>query len=558
MSSLFPEYKIESPHIISILEIYSKKHDIPLEQVMFEVLQIQQTEIIKMKQKSNVLFDDMIKVSIEEVVFSNFLIPEDLLDKNIILDLINDIKIRHTQFMPLVDGYSYKKIFQVNLIFLPNNLLSLPNEIKNVETAAISSNGDLILNTNFINSLLTWAKYKGTVGKTLWYNNPIKNLYTYIEFLILHEYYHIINGDLYFSKNDDFDPTFNNFACDLINNYSLLKYFNSVEDYLLPIGLWSSNYNFDIYKTKEEIFNAIKNDLNKENLKNNFDEHINVETLDKNKQTEIVEIENFEEDIDTTVDQTKDSSIVSEKEMNIEGSKIFDSVYSRNFDWKQILRKFLPNNNNLIHNSYSKISKRSISNITCLYDNNISSIKPGILKYSNNKKNLLLIIDNSGSILGSLEKISFDFINLLKSKNNKLSNVFIIKFDSKAKLFKLNLDTDTYIEYVLPEYKNNKLHFKELVEYKKINDLLLKNSGGGTIFNFKMVHLINNLRTNFNLNTIFFTDEDILQTSNFNSLNKVLNTNCNSKIALLCPSTSILQKIKSKISSKKNLFLGHF
>jgi len=556
----FPRYSIISPHIQKVLKKYCEVNNRDIQSIELEVLEKIQKETLRLSKQSPIVFEETISLLVEEVVFEEYLVEEDLINKNMIFDLVKDIKIRHKQFMPLKDGYTHKKIWQVNIIFVPNNLLDLSKEVNEIKTAAISDKGDLYLNTNFINKLLTWAKYKKTNGSTLWYNNKEKDLYTYVEFIILHEYLHILNGDLYYIDHPNFDQKFNNLVCDFINNYELLKYFKNSEDYLLPIGLWSNKYNFDNFKTKSDIFNSILNELKENVNKKNFDEHLNHEA-NHEVNNEKKQPKQLEEYIEPNIVENSDDNyeIIEQNDNNKSTLSFEDLEYTPQYNWQTIINKMIPNDNNSINYSYSKISKRGISNIHRLYNEGISSIKPGIIKNKSNKNDLLLVLDNSGSILSALKNISYEFLELLKNKSHYINNIYLIKFDSKYSLYKLDLENNSFIEYIEPNY-NKQLSFKSKQKKQDIKNILLSSFGGGTIFNKDLNNLIKGIIKNKKTNSIIFTDQDILNKKNkenFNDLIGFVNTQ-KFKLSILTPNQNDITSFKKSLKINKNIFLSNF
>ena len=180
--------------------------------------------------------------------------------------LVRMIAAEHDEFWPLrsyIDGRRLQPKFE--FVNIP------PEHAKpgDITTAAAYPNGTFVFNIPFMQSLLNFAQIKGIHPKGKKYEangGPLANGYSYIEFLILHEFMHYTNDDFYYQNViPDADPKIINWVGDFRSNYLLVK--SGYEQ--LPIGLFNDDINYDRQKQYIDMYNIVKQEM--DNLRENPD-----------------------------------------------------------------------------------------------------------------------------------------------------------------------------------------------------------------------------------------------------------------------------------------------
>lgn len=180
--------------------------------------------------------------------------------------LVKAVEVENPKLWPLVSIVT-KKAVTPKHYFVPNS--SLPKDYNSVNTAAATNDGRFIWNMDFMQNLLDFAHTKGLKPKGKKYESnggDIPDEYSYIEFLIIHEYLHYVMADAYFHKKLGVDHDTINQVGDFRSNYELVK--AGYEQ--LPIGLYSDHVNYDRQATYQEMVDAVL-DAKKEDKEENKD-----------------------------------------------------------------------------------------------------------------------------------------------------------------------------------------------------------------------------------------------------------------------------------------------
>jgi len=215
-------------------------------------------------------------------------------------EMIKWVRVSNPAFFKLKDPITGKKV-KVSIHITPApKMIKQPAWMQQVTTAAATANGELIFNVEFCKQLIQYAYTKGVKPAGGMYESnggTIPDAYAYIEFLILHEIYHIVHADHFYGAVDLYNlmvkegPTrwpkllqsagwtgtttdkrgrrslrraaraangqIQNYVGDYITNYELVK-----KGYAqLPIGLFATDYNYDNFDSMEDIQIAVLDDM---------------------------------------------------------------------------------------------------------------------------------------------------------------------------------------------------------------------------------------------------------------------------------------------------------
>lgn len=162
-----------------------------------------------------------------------------------------------------------KLVTRVNAILVPNKDPKYNEKYGHLTTAAVDSRGLFIFNRKFLQDLIYFADIINLVPRTSKpgskivyeaYGGEFPNGYAYIEFLILHELFHYIQGDVSrMIKEKEFSKDLHNWAQDFRINYELVK-----QGYTqLPMGLFSDGLNQDRFKNYRQLIEAVRDEYAK-------------------------------------------------------------------------------------------------------------------------------------------------------------------------------------------------------------------------------------------------------------------------------------------------------
>jgi len=557
-------------------------------------------------------------------------------------EMMKWIKVTNPAFFSLRDPVTGKRI-KINIFLTPSpKFIKQPKWMEQVTTAAATPSGEIIFNKDFCNQLINYAHLKGVTGIGGMYKSnggPIPDEYSYIEFLTLHEIYHIVHadhfyqtqlGDFMFENSEKYpnilrrngytekkgdlkkaikriEGQIQNFVGDYITNYELVK-----KGYAqIPIGLFAGEYNYDHFKSMLDIQKAVLEDLEisaeydefdelMEKLQDSMDDHMsgdegesgesqsgdsqsgdsedgdegesgedgdedgeskgkagdedgdeerksNSDKIDdalketneddssmdaeergELTQQEVNEIMKELEEAEKAEEAEKDEKIKEAKKRTGSSS---DQVLKQPIKWKLLLKKMVPKLKTIEEESPTKIHNRSKSQLATAEDGNLISVKQGIVKDEiKSDQKLLFILDNSGSMSNIIKGINNDILKLIeKSKQNKIDEMYVIKFDSQWQIYKILLDLKgKNHKYV--EFKNDNEVKKDISSAKTkptsypIKKLFNENWGGGTTFPFEVSNIVLSLISGKQgeFNSVMFTDTDILDSKNVLAMKKII------------------------------------
>jgi len=254
-------------YLQDMLKEVSKSTGIPLKELNKSVKEEikKRTEIMKKTPKLTVT---TIKNLGESVVWDIVTKHEDFtkdvkFDNKTFLKLFNEIKTDNPEFYPMSNAFETRRV-EPRIYIVPDPKRP---EFDGVTTAACTPKGQLLFNKKFMEQLLKFGKVKGikvdpksSLSKKYVSNGgDIPDEYAYIEFLILHEIMHYVNGDFYFEKAFKLNGTIVNYVGDFISNYTLVK--SGLPQ--LPIGLFNEEINYDNYISYNDMYKVVKDELDK-------------------------------------------------------------------------------------------------------------------------------------------------------------------------------------------------------------------------------------------------------------------------------------------------------
>ena len=218
-------------------------------------------------------------------------------------------------------------------------------------------------------------------------------------------------------------------------------------------------------------------------------------------------------DIDKKLNQMKKSGSLSDIQ--------FDDNYTRKFTWQKILKKMMPSDNNTEKDqSYSRVSKRNSAGLLQLKQRGIAAAKPGEINLPEDKKNILMIIDNSGSVQNAIGQVNAEIAQLIKKFSKNLGDFYILKFDTKIESYKVDIKTQTATRYTNAKEilkgkdpKGQKLTIKKMFDGSGL--------GGGTEFSTEILKIAKAFLDK-NTNCILFSDTDLLYGSNAKNVNMLM------------------------------------
>ena len=207
--------------------------------------------------------------------------PADLLDRDFFFDLTEYVLGENAQFFPLKNPFE-KKAVRPYFFITPDHLPLMKDEqlkdaaTNDCKTAFCTPSAEMVFNRKYSEQLALSALINNAKPKSKKYKcngGPIPDHYCYLEFVIMHELLHFSSGDHFYSKpmvkriQKKYPQAAGrahqilSYVGDFINNWQLAK--SGYEQ--PPIGLFSSDVNYDKFNSYEEIIDAVVKDLIKIN-----------------------------------------------------------------------------------------------------------------------------------------------------------------------------------------------------------------------------------------------------------------------------------------------------
>ena len=298
----FEDVDLSAPYVKKIIKREAKERGKTVKEITEDLqqrLDIQMSHMEHANERQNAVNK---KNMIESILF-DYITPSDKVPKVTLKELkemIKWVRVSNPAFFKLRDPITGKKV-KVSIHVTPApKFIKQPEWMKQVGTAAATANGELIFNVAFCKQLIQYAHMKGVKPAGGMYESNggnIPDAYAYIEFLILHEIYHIVHADHFYGSVDlanlmmrdgparwpkllqsagwsgdistkrgrktlrraarRANGKIQNYIGDYITNYELKK-----KGYAqLPIGLFASEYNYDYFDSMEDIQIAVLDDI---------------------------------------------------------------------------------------------------------------------------------------------------------------------------------------------------------------------------------------------------------------------------------------------------------
>jgi len=468
-------------------------------------------ELLLTYNQSKKIFNDMTKYSKEAIIFDgilSYLNIDDIFDKSLFFDLKDLIILENKLFNPLRNGYSNYSYRNSNWFLVPSSIKNItPEDFQLVENACVTAEGDFIFNINYCEKLCRYAKLynlKGKGGKYISNGGTIPDFYCLVETSILHELYHISNGDhFYIDFVEGVDPFIHNLASDFIINFNLKK-----KGHLLPPNfLYSSEISFENFNSMTHIRNFILENIS---INNNFTTQEHQNNVKSIKNISFKEFEEISyESISNSLLSIKSNKTTPSSNFKKNQEFVFFEE-KPDYNWEETFKLLLPSFDYQLESSYSKINNRAISNFKLLQETGITAVKPGYVLKEPDRVNLLLVIDNSQSVWEKLNYVYNNISNLIHSKQEQIINLSIIKFDSKFTSYDFTISS----KFIINIKDGNK---------SKLNDFFYsKKWGGGTSYNEKLKEEISKYINN-NFSIALFSDKDLLSKTNVDNFKETIN-----------------------------------
>lgn len=189
-------------------------------------------------------------------------------------------------------------------------------------------------------------------------------------------------------------------------------------------------------------------------------------------------------------------------------------------NWKKILKKMIPSGDGDAEDTYAKMSRQATSSMVTAQQTGAGRVSPGEITVDSDKKGLVFIIDNSGSVMNVVNQFNQEILNLMKKNKKFLDNMYIIRFSSEFDVNKVNVDKMRYQEILNPHEMVDKKPKIRLGTEKSVKDLFSTSYGFGTVYSPQM-HKVVELLHSQNMNIIMFTDDDLVNDKNANKFFKL-------------------------------------
>lgn len=220
---------------------------------------------------------------------------------------------------------------------------------------------------------------------------------------------------------------------------------------------------------------------------------------------------------------------------------------SATINWKKLLKKMIPSGDGELEDTYSKMSRSATSSMVTAKQTGMGRVAPGEVMIDSNKRGLVFVIDNSGSVYSQLSKFNKEILMLLKKNKKLLDNMFIAKFSDTYELFKVDVS----------RMKAKKVNNPNNMEKEKISygpdfpvlKLFEQTFAAGTKYTPQLHGAVEYLH-NKDMNVIMFTDDDLVYDANFNKFVKLAKKRKNS-IACMITYDRSLKNMQSKFGRFK-------
>lgn len=407
-----------------------------------------------------------------------------------------------------------------------------------ISTAAATPSGRFYYNTKFMQCLMDWAHLKGVKGNSDKYvsqGGPIPDEYCYIEFVIMHECMHYTNDDFYYQHIiPDADSNVINLVGDFRTNYFLVK--NGFAQ--LPIGLFSDHINLDRQSTYRQMYDAVKDELNKlpkqdqAEVGKGSDNHAKGQSEGRSSQNKNKTSGSTEADIDKHQKQAQESaeqvndptkppapSKDSHKSTQPGSGKGESAVVAYKhirptYDWKSIIRRMITSAKPMIDTNWSKVARRSITGLHVARSRGAGAIQPAEVPLDTVQVNIALVLDTSGSMQRAVPIVFANVANMMKQPQFKRNNIALIQFSDGHEAFVINVAAN----------KSGPMNEENVGKHQAwtgtVDDVLSKATSGGTNITSAIPTIEKLLARGFNV--LICSDTDLTHEPNRSLMVKLL------------------------------------
>lgn len=220
-------------------------------------------------------------------------------------------------------------------------------------------------------------------------------------------------------------------------------------------------------------------------------------------------------------------------------SSTFDySKIRPTFTWKRLLSKMIADSSENTEETYQKPNRRNITGVHLAQQIGSAPMKPGEMP-SENQLKLCFIVDSSGSMSSTIDKVYANLNSLVSGKANiNKSDFFLIKFSDSHHIYQCNFKRNSYKQLSSLTDK------KPSERTGTAKELFSQHFGYGTHFGPELVRDATLLAMK-KYNILVISDSDILADENFTNLKKLIAAHKN--IFVILDSRSTFEEFSRKI-----------
>ena len=197
--------------------------------------------------------------------------------------------------------------------------------------------------------------------------------------------------------------------------------------------------------------------------------------------------------------------------------------------WRKVMKKMIPKGSFETEDSYQRMSRNAAGSLIMAQELGAGAIQPGEVQIDDDKKGLVFVIDNSGSVYSVLKHFNNEILNLLKTNKKMLSNMYIIKFSGTFEAFKVNVKEETYqqIEKESIKKTGNNIKFDLSDDVGDLKELFKRTIALDTKYTPAMHEMLKAFHKH-KMNIVMFTDHDLVYDNNFEKFFRMIDSRSHS------------------------------
>lgn len=449
--------------------------------------------------------------------------------------LIRRIKAENPSVFPLRNFIDKKPIASPRIILVPTDDPK-DKHFNQIETAAATPQGEFIFNVDCMQRDMNFAYTQGIKAKGKKYKSnggPFPDEWAPVEFTVMHEFFHYTHGDFHYGKVLGGDPTIHNWTGDFRSNHDLIKagYHPYAE------GLFSDYVNYDNYKSYQEMYEAVLAEFKKLNknqqqkvqqqlggLGDDHSPHAGEKQKPMPGQGEpgAEDLEEHAKNVSKKVGKKDEGK--GEEGGDKPGSgppsggrggrggspttptKVDYKGIKPRYDWKTLLAR-LVRSADTTETTYQKVHRRNITSVHLAQQLGAGVVRPGEKEVPANLVKLAIVVDSSGSMMGSITKVLANVQKLLMDGSNAVARSFVfVEFSSDYHMFVCTFAGKS----------GTAREVKSIAEIKsgggskpdRLESILTRYQGGGTNFSDELADNLSKLAGQ-GYNILILTDSDI-------------------------------------------------